>query len=56
MTTYRGLPLVRYADDFAIFAKSKRAADRTLASISRYLTETLRPRLIGCPAGESISF
>ena len=38
----RGLPFVRYADDFAIFAKSERAADRILASISRYLTETLR--------------
>ena len=38
----RGLPFVRYADDFAIFAKSERAADRILSSISRYLTETLR--------------
>ena len=38
----RDLPFVRYADDFAIFAKSERAADRILASISRYLTKTLR--------------
>lgn len=38
----RGLPFVRYADDFAIFAKSPRAADRILISITRYLTQTLR--------------
>ena len=38
----RGLPFVRYADDFAVFAKSRRAADRIMASVSRYLTDTLR--------------
>lgn len=38
----RGLLFVRYADDFAIFAKSQRAANRILSSISRYLTQTLR--------------
>jgi RNA-directed DNA polymerase len=38
----RGLPFVRYADDFAIFAKSTRSADRIMASITRYLTQTLR--------------
>ncbi|GIW83285.1 MAG: hypothetical protein KatS3mg105_5092 [Gemmatales bacterium] len=34
-----GLPFVRYADDFAIFAKSQRATERIMASVSRYLTE-----------------
>ena len=37
----RGLPFVRYADDFAIFAKSPRAAQRIMASVSRYLTDEL---------------
>ena len=38
----RGLPFVRYADDFAIFAKSERAAQRIMESVTRYLTEELR--------------
>ncbi len=38
----RGLPFVRYADDFAVFAKSQRAAARIMTSVSRYLTKTLR--------------
>lgn len=38
----RGLPFVRYADDFAVFAKSQRAAERIMASVSRYLTDILR--------------
>lgn len=38
----RGLPFVRYADDFAVFAKSPRAAERIMASVCRYLTGTLR--------------
>ena len=38
----RGLPFVRYADDFVIFTKSQRAAERVFASITRYLTGTLR--------------
>jgi len=38
----RGLPFVRYADDFAVFAKSPRAAARIMTSVSRYLTKTLR--------------
>lgn len=37
----RGLPFVRYADDFAVFAKSPRAAARIMISVSRYLTKTL---------------
>ena len=38
----RGLPFVRYADDFAVFAKSQRAAARIMTSVSGYLTKTLR--------------
>ena len=38
----RGLPFVRYADDFAIFAKSERAAERIMASVTRFLTDKLR--------------
>lgn len=38
----RGLPLVRYADDFAVFAKSSRAASRIMTSVSVFLTKTLR--------------
>lgn len=37
----RGLPFVRYADDFAVFAKSRRSAERIMASVSRYVTGTL---------------
>lgn len=38
----RGLPFVRYADDFVIFTKSKAAADRVYASIERFLTTKLK--------------
>lgn len=38
----RGLLFVRYADDFAIFAKSQRSAERIMASVSRYLIDKLR--------------
>ena len=38
----RGLPFVRYADDFVIFTKSMRSAQRVFASVKRYLTEQLR--------------
>jgi RNA-directed DNA polymerase len=38
----RGLPFVRYADDFAVFAKSQRSAERIMASVTRFLTDTLR--------------
>ena len=37
----RGLPFVRYADDFAIFAKSKRSAERIMASVTRFLIDEL---------------
>ena len=38
----RGLPFVRYADDFVIFTKSQRSAERVFASVNRYLTDKLR--------------
>jgi RNA-directed DNA polymerase len=34
----RGLPFVRYADDFLIFTKSERSAKRVYTSVARYLT------------------
>lgn len=37
----RGHRFVRYADDISIYVKSKRAAERTLASVTAYLEETL---------------
>jgi len=38
----RGLPFVRYADDFVIFTKTRRAAERVFRGVNRYLTKTLR--------------
>jgi RNA-directed DNA polymerase len=38
----RGLPFVRYADDFVIFTKSKRSAERVFTSVHGYLTKRLR--------------
>jgi RNA-directed DNA polymerase len=38
----RGLPFVRYADDFVIFTRSLRSAHRVFASVNRYLTRRLR--------------
>jgi group II intron reverse transcriptase/maturase len=38
----RGVPLVRYADDIVLLAKSKRAAERLLESSTRYLEEKLK--------------
>jgi RNA-directed DNA polymerase len=38
----RGLPFVRYADDFVILTKSERSARRVFASVGRYLTRVLR--------------
>ena len=38
----RGLRFVRYADDFAIFAKSRRSAERILTSVTRFVTDKLR--------------
>ena len=38
----RGLPFVRYADDFVIFTKTELAARRVYASVERFLTERLK--------------
>ena len=38
----RGLRFVRYADDFDIFVKSEKAADRVMASVSNWLERKLR--------------
>ena len=38
----RGLRFVRYADDFDIFVKSEKAADRVMASVSSWLERKLR--------------
>ena len=40
----RGLPFVRYADDFVIFTKSEAAAQRVYGSVERFLSE--RSKLI----------
>lgn len=37
----RGLHFVRYADDFVIFTKSKRSAERVFESVANYLTRKL---------------
>ena len=41
----RGHKFVRYADDVAIFVKSKRAGERVLASISRFLERKLKVKV-----------
>ncbi|MGB7343792.1 MAG: group II intron reverse transcriptase/maturase [Pirellulaceae bacterium] len=38
----RGLPFVRYADDFVIFTKSEAAAKRVYASVERFLSKRLK--------------
>lgn len=38
----RGLRFVRYADDFDIFVKSEKAADRVMASVTSWLERKLR--------------
>lgn len=38
---HRGHPFVRYADDAMIFCKTKRAAERTRLSISKFIEEKL---------------
>ena len=59
----RGLPFVRYADDFAVFAKSRKAAQRIMRSITRYLTEQLRlvvnedkSQVVACEQFEFLGF
>ena len=39
----RGLPFVRYADDFVIFTKSEAAAHRVYVSAERFLKQRLKP-------------
>ena len=41
----RGHKFVRYADDLAIFVKSRRAGERVLASVSRYLERKLKVKV-----------
>ena len=41
----RGHPFVRYADDYLIFCKSKRAAERTKQSIIRFIEDVLYLRV-----------
>jgi RNA-directed DNA polymerase len=41
----RGHKFVRYADDVAIFVKSKRAGERVLASIGRFLKQRLKVKV-----------
>jgi group II intron reverse transcriptase/maturase len=38
----RGLKFVRYADDFSVFVRSKRAGDRVMASVQRFIERKLR--------------
>ena len=38
----RGLKFVRYADDFVIFVRSERSAQRVFTSVQRYLTRHLK--------------
>ncbi len=41
----RGLRFARYADDFLIFVRSQRAAERVLGNISRFIEGRLRLRM-----------
>ena len=41
----RGVPVVRYADDIVVLAKSPRAAERLLESSRRYLEEKLKLKM-----------
>jgi len=41
----RGHKFVRYADDLAVFVKSKRAGERVLASVSRFLEGKLKVKV-----------
>jgi RNA-directed DNA polymerase len=43
--TRRGVPVVRYADDIVVLAKSPRAAQRLLGSAQRYLEGKLKLRM-----------
>ena len=43
--TRRGVPVIRYADDIVVLAKSKRAAERLLETTQRYLEGKLKLRM-----------
>ena len=43
--TRRGLRFCRYADDCNIYVRSRRAGERVMASVSRFLTNKLRLRV-----------
>ena len=43
--TKRGLKFARYADDCNIYVKSKKAADRVMKSITKYIEEDLKLRV-----------
>ena len=38
----RGVPLVRYADDIVLLAKSKRASERILKTSTKFLEKNLK--------------
>ena len=38
----RGLRFVRYADDFSVFVRSERSAERVMSSVSRFIEQKLR--------------
>ena len=38
----RGLRFVRYADDFSIFVRSRRAGERVMASVQKFIEQRLR--------------
>ena len=40
--TRRGLRFCRYADDCNIYVRSRHAGERVMASVSRFLTNTLK--------------
>lgn len=40
--TRRGLIFVRYADDFSVFVRTKRARDRVMASVQQFIERKLR--------------
>jgi len=43
--TKRGHKFVRYVDDCNVYAKSKRAAERMLAKITKFLKEKLKVKI-----------
>jgi retron-type reverse transcriptase len=43
----RGLCFVRYADDCVIFVRSKRAGNRVMESVSRFIEKQLRLKVTG---------